>query len=151
MLCAIDHDDIDRPFSRFQLEPELFLHGTKYRWPVRIVRDTIYQRQGPRRKVRRGFEVPQLIRRPFEVEIKRSRECCSIDFDLKWTPDQLRDFKPSADLPPGTLPLVNGVPYDPNGPSIFSAVQEQLGLKLESTKGPVDVVVIDRAEHPTGD
>ena len=75
----------------------------------------------------------------------------TFDFDLKWTPDQLRDFKPSADLPPGTLPLVNGVPYDPNGPSIFSAVQEQLGLKLESTKGPVDVVVIDRAEHPTGD
>ena len=75
----------------------------------------------------------------------------SFDVDLQWTPDQLRDFKASADSPPGTLPRVNGVPFDPSGPSIFSAVREQLGLKLESTKAPVDVLVIDRAEKPTPD
>jgi uncharacterized protein (TIGR03435 family) len=59
------------------------------------------------------------------------------DLDLEWTPDQLRDFKGSADLPPGTLPQINGVPFDPGGPSVFTALQEQLGLKLESTRGPV--------------
>lgn len=35
-------------------------------------------------------------------------------------------------------------------PSLFTAVQEQLGLKLESTKAPVEILVIDRIEHPSG-
>ena len=47
--------------------------------------------------------------------------------------------------PPGTAPAA----ADPEGPSIFTAVQEQLGLKLESAKGKADVIVIDSADHPT--
>lgn len=57
---------------------------------------------------------------------------------LTWTPDP---------LPPGPLPP-DAPPIDPNGPSLFTAVQEQLGLTLESTTGPVDVVVIDSVERP---
>ena len=35
-------------------------------------------------------------------------------------------------------------------PTLFAALQEQLGLRLEARKGPVDVLVIDRVERPTG-
>jgi len=68
----------------------------------------------------------------------------SFDIDLAWTPDQI----PTGTPPPGAPPLP---PIDPNGPSLFTALQEQLGLKLDSTKGQVDVVVIDSVEHPTED
>jgi uncharacterized protein (TIGR03435 family) len=68
----------------------------------------------------------------------------TFDIDLTWTPDQI----PQGPPPPGAPPLP---PIDPNGPSIFTAVQEQLGLKLESQRGPVEVLVIDRVEPPTPD
>jgi uncharacterized protein (TIGR03435 family) len=69
------------------------------------------------------------------------------DFTLKWTPDQS-----SAAMfqgPPGGPGSDNTPPPDTSGPSIFTAVQEQLGLKLESTKGPVEILVIDHIAQPT--
>jgi len=67
------------------------------------------------------------------------------DVDLTWTPDQMPQRPPGAGDGP---PQINGVAVDPNGPSLFTAVQEQLGLKLDSQRGPVEMLVIDRAEKP---
>jgi uncharacterized protein (TIGR03435 family) len=72
----------------------------------------------------------------------------NFDIDLTFTPDQ----PARAPGAPADQPIrVNGVDIDPNGPSLFTALQEQLGLKLDSQKGPVDVVVIDSVDHPTED
>jgi uncharacterized protein (TIGR03435 family) len=60
------------------------------------------------------------------------------DFDLTFTPDQM-----PTNLPPE-------VPRpDPNGPSIFTALQEQLGLKLEPSTGPLESIVIEQAQKPS--
>jgi uncharacterized protein (TIGR03435 family) len=56
------------------------------------------------------------------------------DFDLEFTPDEVQRTPP-AEAPP-----------DPIGPSLFTAVQSQLGLKLEARKGPVEQIVIDHIE-----
>ena len=61
------------------------------------------------------------------------------DLTLTYTPEPSQ-IAPGV-LAPGTQPS-----FDPNGPSIFTAIQEQLGLKLDATRAPVDVLVIDRAE-----
>ena len=65
------------------------------------------------------------------------------DFTLRWTPDQ-------------SSPALNGPGAGPDsstssesGPSIFTAIQEQLGLKLESQKGSVEILVIDHVEKPS--
>jgi uncharacterized protein (TIGR03435 family) len=58
------------------------------------------------------------------------------DISLQWSPDEM----PSGQDATATAN---------SGPSIFTALQEQLGLKLESTKGPVDTVVVDHVEMPS--
>ena len=64
----------------------------------------------------------------------------TFDAAMEWTPD--------GPLP-GDDPSKPAPPSDNAGPSIFTALQEKLGLKLESTKGPVEVLVIDHVEKPS--
>src|SRR5205085_678634 len=58
------------------------------------------------------------------------------DIDLHWVGDELSQ-EPGASAPQ----------TDASGPSLFSALQEQLGLKLEAQRGPVELIVIDHAER----
>lgn len=66
------------------------------------------------------------------------------DFDLSFAPEP-----PVIKLPGLNDP--QAPPPDPNGPSIFTALKESLGLKLVSGKAPVEVVVIDSVERPVPD
>lgn len=65
------------------------------------------------------------------------------DFTLRWTPDN------GQALTGGLQGIAGGTPPDSSEPSIFAAIQAQLGLKLESKKGPVPVLVIDHVERPS--
>jgi len=64
------------------------------------------------------------------------------DIKLRWSPAQGE----RGPFGPATAAAADAYP---DRPSLFTAVQEQLGLKLERAKGPVDVLVIDSVAHPT--
>ncbi len=64
------------------------------------------------------------------------------DFTLRWTPDESQFAGLGVQVPPPS-----NDPYAP--PGLFTAIQEQLGLKLDATRAPVDVVVIDRVDRPS--
>ncbi len=66
------------------------------------------------------------------------------DWKLEWTPE-------TAPAQPGMTSDKQAAanPPDLSGPSLFTALQEQLGLKLESQKGPAPVLIIDRVEKPS--
>jgi uncharacterized protein (TIGR03435 family) len=88
----------------------------------------------PGQIVARGNTLEQLTRGLSQflgrTVVDRTGLSGTFDIDLEWAPEETADAR---------------------GPSIFTAVQEQLGLKLESERAPVDVLVIDRVERPDPD
>jgi uncharacterized protein (TIGR03435 family) len=98
-------------------------------------------KDGGGRRVSRGeYESFGMWMLPFVRQLMQELGCVVVDktnlrgnynYTLKWTPD---DGQPPADT---------------SGPSIFTAVQEQLGLKLEPAKLPAQVLVIDSIERPS--
>jgi uncharacterized protein (TIGR03435 family) len=80
------------------------------------------------------------------VVLDRTGLTGSYEATLEFTPDQ-------SQLPPGGLGnLPPGIPAPPvDGPSLFTALKEQLGLKLESDHAPVRVLIVDNIEQPTPD
>jgi uncharacterized protein (TIGR03435 family) len=69
------------------------------------------------------------------------------NFVLEWTPEPGEDGGfTTAGLPSGASDQPASIP---DGPSIFTAIPEQLGLRLKSRRGPVEVIVIDDVQMPT--
>lgn len=64
------------------------------------------------------------------------------DFDLDWTPDDSQFSGMGAKIPPPT----DGANQPP---ALYTAIQEQIGLKLDATKAPAEVMVIDHVEKPS--
>jgi len=92
-----------------------------------------------------GFPISQLTQmlgnQTGRMVVDRTGLTGNWEFELQFAAEQRGQPPPGVEFPRS----------DPDAPSIFTALQEQLGLKLESTKGPVDVLVIDSVERPTDD
>jgi len=65
-------------------------------------------------------------------------------FTLHWTPE----MRPGKPMPATVGQSNHAAPSKPSGPSLFTALQEQLGLKVQSTTAPVDIIVIQHIENP---
>jgi uncharacterized protein (TIGR03435 family) len=84
-----------------------------------------------------GLLARELAQSQGRVVVNKTSLSGRFDLTLRWTPD---------DAPP---PVLNGAPDPSAPPGLFTAIQEQLGLKLEPAKGPVGVLVIDKINQPT--
>jgi uncharacterized protein (TIGR03435 family) len=65
------------------------------------------------------------------------------DFTLKWTPDETQFTGMGMKVPPPAADEANAPP------PLFTAIQEQLGLKLEAQKVDAPVMLVDHVEHPS--
>lgn len=99
--------------------------------------------QGPGRITVRGYSMARfgqsLVNQVQRMVVDKTGLTGPWNLELQYTPDQPAVLN-------GTI-----VPPSPDAPSLFTAVQEQLGLKLDASRGTVDVLVIDRIERPTED
>jgi len=95
----------------------------------------------------RGMTMPGLARllssRVDRPALDRTGLDSAYDVEMEWSSDLGLRQAPPGSAGAGDL--------TPGGISLFTALQEQLGLRLQATRGPVDVIVIDRAESPTPD
>jgi len=99
----------------------------------------------------RGVPMPQILQALSDLSMRtvvdRTGLTGAFDLDLKWTPEALAQR--AAGTPVDQPLRLNGSDVDTSGPSLFTAIQEQLGLKLVSARGPVKVLIVDSAERPT--
>ncbi len=95
-----------------------------------------------------GIPMPELARSLSQMlgrnVIDKTGLTANYDVELQWTPEPGQGAMFGGPPPPGGAP-----PVDTSGPTIYTALEEKLGLKLESAKGPVKVLVIDSVSKPS--
>jgi uncharacterized protein (TIGR03435 family) len=84
--------------------------------------------------------IPMLSRLLGRTVVDKTGLTDRFDITLEWVPDDVGAALPALDTPK---------PPESPGPSIITAIREQLGIRLESLRGPVEIFVIDRAERPS--
>jgi uncharacterized protein (TIGR03435 family) len=84
-----------------------------------------------------GFLQARIVDRPV---VDKTGLAGKFDFTLTWRPDQLAPQAPNAPAPPADLE---------SRPDIFGAMQEQLGLRFQAEKTPIEVLVIDAVSKPS--
>ncbi|MGD1069242.1 MAG: TIGR03435 family protein [Bryobacteraceae bacterium] len=87
-----------------------------------------------------GFLQSRIVDRPV---VDQTALTGKYDFSLKWTPDA---SEPAVPGQPAAAPAATDADAPPD---LFAAFQQQLGLRLESTKAPVEVLVVDKVEKPS--
>jgi uncharacterized protein (TIGR03435 family) len=107
-------------------------------------------RMGPGQLTGQGVPIATLVnllaQQLHQTVIDKTGLTGKYDLELTWAPDQSSD--PMFKGTDGAQQKADPAP-DSTGPSIFTALQEQLGLKLQSTKGPVETLVVDHIEMPS--
>jgi bla regulator protein BlaR1 len=95
-----------------------------------------------------GVLVKQLSEQLNRIVLDKTGLNGKYDFMLQWTPGKSQDatLQGAEESQEGS----DGTPSAESSPSIFTAIQQQLGLKLESQKAPMQVLVIDHVEAPAG-
>jgi uncharacterized protein (TIGR03435 family) len=83
---------------------------------------------------------PELVSDVGRIVVDRTGLTGTFDIDLRWTPDSAFTDRSQRAAPSPSID---------SEPPLFTAIQEQLGLKLQKTNGPVEVLVIDHVERPT--
>ena len=91
-----------------------------------------------------GAECSDVAYAPRRTVLDKTELSGEFEIKLQWTPEVGHAGGLAGPPSPDAAP-----PTDNSGPTIFTAVQEQLGLRLESTKGPVEMIVIDKVEKPS--
>lgn len=120
------------PPASQELAPLLVLSSTPSRCAM-VIFSTTVGGHWSLREITTGRLAQRLTGELGRPVLDRTRLVGAFDIDLTFTPDN-----PTVDASDA-----------PNAPSLMTALREQLGLRLESTRAPVDVLVIDQVQTPT--